>query len=117
MKKRGLVRRIRGILQGKRTQNAIGQVFDRGMHKRKVKTYFLNHLLARQKVQALSYIFYRNFDVLKMAGINISHRRLPESLGQNEEKPVEYPIYFFNNPFERYYTKRNRFWSFMFYYN
>jgi hypothetical protein len=111
------VRRLKRMLQGKNTQNAISNVFDYGMHRRKVKTYFLNHLLARQKVQALSYIFYRNFDVLKMAGINVSHRRLPESLGENEEKPIEYPIYFFNNPFERYYTKRNRFWSFMFYYN
>jgi hypothetical protein len=117
MRQRRIMRHIKRAMKKRNGHQTPRNMFE-PLTVRKVKTYYLNKLIPRQRVQAINYLFFRNFDVLKMAGVNVSHTKLPESVGENEEKkPAEYTICFNNNLVERYYRKHNRFWSFRFYYN
>ena len=79
---------------------------------RRIKMYTMNKIMPEQRIQNLAFLFGRNIDIFRFAGILVSHRKVPESLGEDIGKYATYLVKFDGkNILRRYYVKKNRFLS------
>jgi|WetSurMetagenome_2_1015567.scaffolds.fasta_scaffold200185_2 hypothetical protein len=80
----------------------------------KIKTYTMNTLIPQQRITNLRFLFQKNLELLKLDGIIVSHRQLPESLGELNENYAYYVVPFSRNIIRK---KKGNFYSMIFYYN
>jgi len=74
----------------------------------------MNALIPQQRITNLRFLFQKNLDLMKLDGIIVSHRQLPESLGEPDREYSWYLVPFSRNVIKK---KKGNFYSMIFYYN